>query len=143
MLQFANMTSSPNFMLPPCFYGQVQLLVQVFCQYHNWLWSYDNFCCQGIDQKSGNQKYTHLHFAQYLEIGANLATKFGKKLVNAPKCQGYRCFFFYQMISLQKSNKMFFVASKKLFSFLRYSNFCHFFLSFPQFPDSKGQMGKE
>ena len=35
---------------------------------------------------------------------------------------------------------MFFISSKKLFSFLRYSNFCNFFPSFPQFPDSKGQM---
>ena len=35
---------------------------------------------------------------------------------------------------------MFFISSKKLFSFLRYSDFCNFFPSFPQFPDSKGQM---
>ena len=28
----------------------------------------------------------------------------------------------------------------KLFQFLRYSRFCYFFPSSPQFPDSKGQM---
>ena len=34
---------------------------------------------------------------------------------------------------------MFFILSKKLISFSRYSNFCNFFPFFPQFPDSKGQ----
>ena len=38
---------------------------------------------------------------------------------------------------------MFFISSKKLFSLLRYSNFCNLFPSFPQFPDSKGQMEVE
>ena len=36
----------------------------------------------------------------------------------------YQIFIFNQMIALQKLWKMFFVSSKKLFSFLRYSNFC-------------------
>ena len=35
---------------------------------------------------------------------------------------------------------MFFILSKKLFSFSRYSNFCNFLPSFPHFPDSKGQI---
>ena len=39
--------------------------------------------------------------------------------------------FFHQMIALQKLWKMFFISSKKLFSFSRYSNFV--FLSFPFF----------
>ena len=51
--------------------------------------------------------------------------------------------FFLQMIALQKLRKMFFISSKKLFSFSRYSNFCNFFPSFPHFPDSKGQMEVE
>ena len=38
---------------------------------------------------------------------------------------------------------MFFISSKKLFSFSRYSNFCDFFPSFPHFPDSEGQMEVE
>ena len=42
--------------------------------------------------------------------------------------------FFHQMIALQKLWKMFFLSSKKLFLFLRYSNFCNFFTSFCQFP---------
>ena len=33
-------------------------------------------------------------------------------------------FLFFQMIALQKLWKMFFIPSKKLFSFWRYSNFC-------------------
>ena len=52
-------------------------------------------------------------------------------------------FCFYEMIGLQKLWKMFFISSKKLFSFLRYSNFLLFFPSFPHFPDSIGQMEVE
>ena len=51
--------------------------------------------------------------------------------------------FFHQMIGLQKLLKMFFISSKKLFSFSRYSNFCNFSPSFPHFPDSKGEMKVE
>ena len=36
--------------------------------------------------------------------------------------------FFQQMAVLQKLRKMLFISSKKLFSFLRYSNFCIFIL---------------
>ena len=43
----------------------------------------------------------------------------------------YRIYIFHQMIALHKLWKMFFFSSKKLFSFLRYSNFCIFvFFSF-------------
>ena len=51
--------------------------------------------------------------------------------------------FFLQIIALHKLWKMFFVSSKKLFSFSRYSNFCSVFHSFPHFPDLKGQMEEE
>ena len=51
--------------------------------------------------------------------------------------------FFHQMIALDKLWKMFFISSKKLISFSRYSNFCIFFPSFPHFLDSKGQMEVE
>ena len=50
---------------------------------------------------------------------------------------------FHQMIALQNLWKMFFISSKKLFSFLRYSIFCNFPPSFLYFPDSKGQMKVE
>ena len=43
----------------------------------------------------------------------------------------YQFFIFHQMIALQKLWKMFFISSKKLFSFLRYLNFCIFV--FPSF----------
>ena len=43
----------------------------------------------------------------------------------------YQVFIFHQMIALQKLWKMFFLSSKKLFSFSRYSNFCIFV--FPSF----------
>ena len=51
--------------------------------------------------------------------------------------------FFNQMIALQNLWKVFFISSKKLFWLLRYSNFCIFSPSFPDFPDSKGQIEVE
>ena len=48
---------------------------------------------------------------------------FGLKLVSAIF---YQNFIFHQMIALQKLWKMFFISSKKLFSFLRYLDFCIF-----------------
>ena len=50
------------------------------------------------------------------------------KLVSTIFCQ---IFIFHQIIALQKLLKMFFISSKKLFSFSRYSNFCIFV--FPSF----------
>ena len=43
----------------------------------------------------------------------------------------YQIFIFHQMIGLRKLGKMFFLSSKKLFLFSRYSNFCIFV--FPSF----------
>ena len=51
--------------------------------------------------------------------------------------------FLHQMIALQKLWKMFFISSKKLFSFSRYSSFCNFSSSLPHFPDSKEWMEVE
>ena len=58
----------------------------------------------------------------------HIAKSFYFKLVSAIF---YQIFIFHQIVALQKLWKMFFISSKKLFSFLRYSNFCIFiFLSF-------------
>ena len=66
------------------------------------------------------------------------------KLVSAIFYQIFIKFLFlHQMIPLQKLWKMFFISSQKLFSFSRYSIFCNFSPSFPNFPDSKGQMEVE
>ena len=40
----------------------------------------------------------------------------------------YQIAIFHEMIALQKLWKIFFISSKKLFLFLRYSNFCFFVL---------------
>ena len=53
-----------------------------------------------------------------------------KLLVSDVVCL-YQIFLFHQTIALQKLWKMFFISSKKLFLFLRYSNFCIFV--FPSF----------
>ena len=42
----------------------------------------------------------------------------------------YQIFIYHQMIAFQKIWKMFFISSKKLFSFSRYSSFCIFIFSF-------------
>ena len=56
----------------------------------------------------------------------------------------YQIFIFWSNnIGLQKLWKMYFISSKKLLSFSRYSNFCNFFPSFLHFQDSKGQMEVE
>ena len=49
--------------------------------------------------------------------------------------------FFHQMIAPQKLWKMFFISSKKLFSFSRYSNFYNFSPSFPHFSRFKRTYG--
>ena len=51
--------------------------------------------------------------------------------------------FFHQKIAFQKLWELFFISSKNLFLFSRYSNFCDFFPPFPDFPDTKGQMEVE
>ena len=38
---------------------------------------------------------------------------------------------------------MFFISSKRLYLFSRYSNFCNFVPSFPHLPDPKGQVDVE
>ena len=55
----------------------------------------------------------------------------------------YQNSIFHQMEARQNLWQMFFISSKKLFLFSRYSNFCLFFPYFPHFPDSKGQMKVE
>ena len=76
------------------------------------------------------------HFVSYY---ANLS-----ELIKA--CVRYffiKFLFFHQKIALQNLWKMFFISSKKLFLFPRFSSFCSFFLSFPNIPNSKGQMEVE
>ena len=51
--------------------------------------------------------------------------------------------YFRQKIAFQKLWELFFISSKNLFLFSRYSNFCDFFPPFPDFPDTKGQMEVE
>ena len=54
----------------------------------------------------------------------------------------YEIFIFSQNDSPLQTMKNV-ILSKKLFSFSRYSNFYDFFLSFPHFPDPKGQVDVE
>ena len=51
--------------------------------------------------------------------------------------------FFYQMIALQKLWKCFLFHLKSSFRSREIQIFCNFSLSFPRFPDSKGQMKVE
>ena len=68
MSQFPDMTSLSVIFDDDVFLLSSLVTGQVSCQYRHWFWSYDNFFLSGIDQKSGNRKYPHLSFSQYLEI---------------------------------------------------------------------------
>ena len=77
-----------------CLSCELQLLVQVSCQYHHWFWSYDNLLLQGIDQKSGNRKLFNIW-----RLGKVRNNKFCKgisneMLLNAAKCQSYSFYRF-------------------------------------------------
>ena len=61
----------------------------------------------------------------------SLVSKVFEKLLKLASFIFYQIFIFHQMIALQKLWKIFFISSKKLFSFSRYSNFCIF--NFPSF----------
>ena len=83
-----------------CLSCQAELLVQFSFQYHHWFWSYDYLLLLGIDQKSGNWKYTRLLFVQYLETGKSQGNNFGtdvsyNMLPNAAICQGYSFYCFW------------------------------------------------
>ena len=61
--------------------------MQVSCQYHHWFWELWQFSfLREIDQKSGNRKYHHLSFAQYLETGRVRDTKLVR--MSLMKCHG-------------------------------------------------------
>ena len=55
----------------------------------------------------------------------------------------YQVFIFSTKWHPFKNYEVFFISSKKIFSFSRYSIFCNFFTSFPHFADTKGQMEVE
>ena len=107
-----------------CLSCEVQLLVQISCQYHYWFQSYDNFPLKGIEQKYGNRKYLRLSFVQYSiwRLGRVRDIKFGmivsnKMLLNTTKCQGYSLLLSYNL-QIQKedlyADSIFATAQKQL-----------------------------
>ena len=115
--QFADMTLSSIFLTLPCFSCQVQLLVQVSCHYHDWLWSYDNFRLKRIDQKSRNRKYPLLSFAQYPAEGGGGAGK------NTPtKIRVKRILFSQKPIGVYQKAVMMQLFSKNSETLLQASN---------------------
>ena len=80
-----------DFVLSFC---QVQLLVQVSCQYRHWSWSYDNFFYKRLTKNPeiGNIPVSVL--PNICRLGQVRGTKFGtnisnEMLLNTAKCQGY------------------------------------------------------
>ena len=116
---------------PPCTFDRV-LITPVF-----------------VDYKEDPTKFTQLkHFCIYYnesEHGVinNTLSQENKKSLRLVSAIFYQILILLQMITLQKLWKMFFISSKKLFSFSRYSNVCNLFPSIPHFADSKGQMEVE
>ena len=69
-----------------------------------------------------------------------------KQVVLQNQLKACVCYFwsiFFSPNDSPSKTEMFFISSKDLFSFSRYSNFCIFYSSFPLFSDSKGKMEVE
>ena len=102
-----------------------------FSHFENWL-SWRNKALCSVDrlcQLLYLFKVNNWNFRKSCEICSKLIIKSPKlKLVSAIF---YHIFIFHQMVALQKLWKIFFISSKKLVSFSRYSNFCIFV--FPSF----------
>ena len=94
---------------------------------------------ESCSQYSRHFEYVPIQFLYYLVFICRRAYE-KKILVKANSLFCIKFVFFHQMIALQKLWKIFFISSKQLFSFSRYSNFYNFFPCFPHFPDSKGQI---
>ena len=96
---------------------------------------------EGLERKSRSNSVDLNNFDHYLTLWCLVVTKDHAylKLVSI-----FVIFlFFHQMTALQKLWKVFFISSKKLFLFLRYSIFCNYFPYFLHFPDTKGQIEVE
>ena len=106
-------------------------------------WHYINDMLVCLSRKGAINATKNRHHVAFLLSKLQLSEK--KKYLIFKACVLFfiKILFFHQMIGLQKLWKMFFFSSKKLYLFSRYSNFCNFFPSFLQFPDSKGQMEVE
>ena len=98
-----------------------------------------------------NRFLLFLHFPALWNLFIYMKSSFHVILYLRWKWFQFIIFFYLKLVSaifssndrFQKLWKMFFISSKKLFPFSRYSNFCRFFPSFPHIPDSKGQMDVE
>ena len=100
--------------------------------------------CPPFQQKGGdmgrwNYDNIFLCFGKVAKIKL-ISVKVLLKLVSAIFCQ---IFILSPNDSPSKTTKMILNSPKKLFSFLRYSNFCNFSSSFPHFPHLKGEMEVE
>ena len=91
---------------------------------------------------SGLSIQSTLHFSLHVIHRCTMSRLFRNEALKLVSAIFYQTFF-SSNDRPSKTIKMFFISSKKLFSFLRYSDFCDFFPSFPHFPDSKGQMEEE
>ena len=84
-------------------------------------------------------KKKHAAFYQYLPSHKNVTYPWTRYHESLCPLFFIKLLFFRQIIALQKLWQVsFFISSKKLLFFSRYSNFCNFFHSFSHFPDTKG-----
>ena len=67
----SDITLSSDFFYISVFLSQVQLLVQVSRQYHDYFQSYGNFPLKRVDRKFRNRKYPHRNIAQHVETGVS------------------------------------------------------------------------
>ena len=77
-------------------------------------------------------------FIENKQIATNqFGFKPGDSCIKACFCYFLSIFCFSTKCQPFQNYEQFFISTKKLFSFWRYSYFCNFFPSFPNFPDKK------
>ena len=123
---------------PGCYHELWQnKFLQIIIFHNNFFSHVKNPACLTENQSmqlSSNIVCTHLQdwCNQSMQLSSKYSLHtFSKMMLQLVSAIFYQIFVFHQIIALQKLWKMFFISSNKLFSFLRYSNFCIcIFLSF-------------
>ena len=98
-----------------------------------------HFLCDELKKKKKNnsisqffQIFIFYRYCNYQELDDDITVahfpdfkyRYSKRYLKLLSAIFYQIFIFHQLTAIQKLWKMFFITSKKLFSFSRYSNFC-------------------
>ena len=93
----------------------------------SWIWQWGQISIELVLSSSAANFNSEQNLFLFETFQCYLISFFHKKILKCFPELISLCllfFIFHQMIALQKLWKMLFISSKKLFSFLKYSNFC-------------------